>query len=212
MPLAPARVKAWWEHHYAAVAATLAALVAAYYPLQVDGGGVRLGHTAAEYVSFITLIGALFVIAGGIHLKVRGEAGRLNHVVVLFLGALLANFIGTTGASMVLIRPYIRMSKIRLSAHPIVSFLFLVSNVGGALTPIGDPPLFLGYLRNVPFFWLPEHVLGAWCFTIGLILAPFIASTCGPSGVPPRKSGRKSPAPTKPGALTASSTCSFWPS
>lgn len=173
MPLAHARVKAWWEHNYAAVAATLAALVAAYYLLRVDGGGVRLAHTAAEYVSFITLIGALFVIAGGIHLKVRGEAGPLNNVVFLFLGALLANFIGTTGASMVLIRPYIRMNKIRLSAHHIVFFIFLVSNVGGALTPIGDPPLFLGYLRGVPFFWLTEHVLGTWLFTVGLILAAF---------------------------------------
>jgi Na+/H+ antiporter NhaD/arsenite permease-like protein len=175
MPLAPARIKAWWEHNYAKVAAALAAFVAGYYLLRIEGGGMSLAHTAGEYVSFILLIGALYVIAGGIHLKVKGEASPLNNVVFLFVGALLANVIGTTGASMVLIRPYIRMNKIRLSAHHIVFFIFLVSNVGGALTPIGDPPLFLGYLRGVPFFWLTGHVLFAWLFAVGAILAVFYA-------------------------------------
>lgn len=173
MPLAPARVKAWWEHHYPAVAAALAAIVAGFYFLQIDGGTARLAHAGGEYVSFISLIGALFIIAGGIHVKVRGEASPLNNIVFLLWGSVLANVIGTTGASMVLIRPYIRMNKIRLSTHHIVFFIFLVSNVGGSLTPIGDPPLFLGYLRGVPFFWLTEHVLGAWIFTVGAILAAF---------------------------------------
>lgn len=175
MPLAPTRVKNWWEHYYAAVASALAALVAGFYFMQIDGGSIRLVHTAGEYISFISLIGALFVIAGGIHLKVRGEASPLNNVVFLFIGAVLANVVGTTGASMVLIRPYIRMNKIRLSAHHIVFFIFLVSNVGGSLTPIGDPPLFLGYLRGVPFFWLTEHVMPAWPFTVGAVLAAFYA-------------------------------------
>jgi Na+/H+ antiporter NhaD/arsenite permease-like protein len=94
-------------------------------------------------------------------------------VIFLLVGAVLANLIGTTGASMVLIRPYIRMNKIRMSAFHVVFFIFIVSNVGGALTPIGDPPLFLGYLRGVPFFWLVEHVLWRWLLVVGLILAAF---------------------------------------
>jgi Na+/H+ antiporter NhaD/arsenite permease-like protein len=86
-----------------------------------------------------------------------------------------ANLIGTTGASMVLIRPWIRMNKIRISAFHVVFFIFIVSNCGGALTPIGDPPLFLGYLRGVPFFWLLDHVIVEWLVTIGAILAVFYA-------------------------------------
>jgi Na+/H+ antiporter NhaD/arsenite permease-like protein len=173
MPLAPAGAKAWWEHNYAKAASGLAAIVALYYLLQIPDGAGRLGHSAEEYISFISLIGALFVVAGGIHLKVRGEATPFANVVFLLVSAVMANVVGTTGASMVLIRPFIRMNKIRLSAHHIVFFIFLVSNVGGSLTPIGDPPLFLGYLRGVPFFWLTGHVLGAWLFTVGAILAAF---------------------------------------
>ncbi|HEY8995427.1 MAG TPA: sodium:proton antiporter [Lacunisphaera sp.] len=173
MPLTPARIKAWWEHAYAKVAVGLALAVATYYLVQVPDGAVKLGHTVTEYVSFITLIGSLFVIAGGIHLKVKGEATPIANVVFLFLGAVLANLIGTTGASMVLIRPFIRMNKVRVGAHHVVFFIFLVSNVGGSLTPIGDPPLFLGYLRGVPFFWLPEHVMLPWLFTVGAVLAAF---------------------------------------
>jgi Na+/H+ antiporter NhaD/arsenite permease-like protein len=94
-------------------------------------------------------------------------------VVFLLIGAVVANVIGTTGASMVLIRPWIRMNKIRVSAYHIVFFIFVVSNCGGALTPIGDPPLFLGYLRGVPFFWLIEHVFLTWLATIGAIVAVF---------------------------------------
>jgi Na+/H+ antiporter NhaD/arsenite permease-like protein len=173
VPLAPAGVKTWWEHFYPVVAVALAVLVAGFYILRIDEGSQRLIHATGEYLSFISLIGALFVIAGGIHLGVKGEASPRNNVVFLLIGAGLANLIGTTGASMVLIRPYIRMNKIRLSPHHIVFFIFLVSNVGGSLTPIGDPPLFLGYLRGVPFFWLTGHVLGAWLFTVGAILLAF---------------------------------------
>jgi Na+/H+ antiporter NhaD/arsenite permease-like protein len=173
MPLSPERVKTWWEHSYHYVVLGLAVLVGSWYLLQVDDGGHRLLHAGGEYLSFLALIGSLFVVAGGIHIKVRGAATPIENVVFLFVGALLANVIGTTGASMVLIRPFIRMNKIRVSAHHIVFFIFVVSNVGGALTPIGDPPLFLGYLRGVPFFWLTEHVLPAWLFTVGAVLAAF---------------------------------------
>ena len=173
MPLSPAGVKHWWEHRYPHVAVGLGALVAGYYLLQIPHGGHIVLHTLHEYGSFIALIGSLFVVAGGIHLNVKGSATPLENVVFLFVGAVLANFVGTTGASMVLIRPFIRMNKVRVSAYHIVFFIFLVSNVGGALTPIGDPPLFLGYLRGIPFFWLLERCTLPWLFTIGALLAAF---------------------------------------
>lgn len=173
MPISPDRVKAWWERSYHWVALGLSAFVAGYYLWWTDGGSDRLLHSGHEYVSFMALIGALFVVAGGIHITVRGEATPLENVVFLFVGSVMANVIGTTGASMVLIRPFLRMNKIRVSTHHVVFFIFLISNVGGALTPIGDPPLFLGYLRGVPFFWLTEHVLPAWLFTVGALLVAF---------------------------------------
>lgn len=173
MPLTPARVKHVWEHYYPHISLALGAAVAAYYLTRIPGGEIELRHTLHEYASFIILIGSLFVVAGGIHIKVKGEATPLENVVFLAIGAILANFIGTTGASMVLIRPWIRMNKIRISAYHVVFFIFVVSNIGGALTPIGDPPLFLGYLRGVPFFWLIDHVLAEWCFTLGMVLLMF---------------------------------------
>jgi Na+/H+ antiporter NhaD/arsenite permease-like protein len=173
MPLAPTGLKHAWERFYPLVSLGLGSGVAAWYLLRVPGGGITLAHTAHEYVSFIALIGALFVVAGGIHIKVQGEATPFGNVVFLAIAAVLANAIGTTGASMVLIRPYIRMNKIRISAYHIVFFIFIVSNVGGALTPIGDPPLFLGYLQGVPFFWLIEQVMLQWLATLGLLLAVF---------------------------------------
>lgn len=173
MPLTPARVKHLWEHYYAHTAVGLGLLVIGYYLLRMNGGGGIVVHTLSEYFSFICLIGSLFVVAGGIHIRVKDEATPLANITFLALGAVIANVIGTTGASMVLIRPWIRMNKIRISSYHIVFFIFVVSNVGGALTPIGDPPLFLGYLRGVPFFWLIEHVTAQWVFTVALVLAAF---------------------------------------
>ena len=172
MPLSPAKAKHFWEHYYPHMAIGLGLVVVAVYLFKLHAGTVVV-HTLHEYFSFITLIGSLFVVAGGIHLKVKGEATPRDNVVFLAIGAVVANLIGTTGASMVLIRPYIRMNKIRISAYHIVFFIFIVSNCGGALTPIGDPPLFLGFLRGVPFFWLIDHVVDEWLITIGAILAVY---------------------------------------
>jgi Na+/H+ antiporter NhaD/arsenite permease-like protein len=97
----------------------------------------------------------------------------LRNTLFLATGALLANIVGTTGAAMLMIRPWIRMNKYRITAFHVVFFIFIVANVGGALTPIGDPPLFLGYLRGVPFFWSVEHLWPAWAFVIGGLLALF---------------------------------------
>src|ERR1043166_4959865 len=144
---------AWWHHHYPKVAVALGTITAVYY-FFILRNPERMLHVLHEYVSFIALIGSLFVVSGGIHIRVKGEATPLINCLFLFLGAVLANVIGTTGASMLLIRPWIRMNKYRMTAFHVVFFIFIVSNVGGCLTPIGDPPLFLGYLKGVPFWWV----------------------------------------------------------
>lgn len=113
-----------------------------------------LAHTALDYAAFVSLLGALFIISGGIY--IRGAFAGLPWVngLFLFIGALLANFIGTTGASMLLIRPLLRANHLRRhKAHIVVFFIFIVSNCAGLLTPLGDPPLFLGFLKGISFGW-----------------------------------------------------------
>lgn len=157
--------KHWWEHHYPKVAVALGLMTVVYY-VGVLQNSSRMLHVAHEYVSFIALVGSLFVVSGGIHIRVKGESTPLINCLFLFTGAVLSNFIGTTGASMLLIRPWIRMNKYRITAFHIVFFIFVVSNVGGCLTPIGDPPLFLGYLKGVPFWWVLEHCWQAWLVAV----------------------------------------------
>jgi len=128
-------------------------------------------HTAADYVSFIVLLGALFVISGGIFLEGDIEATPRNNTALLAGGAALASFIGTTGASMVMIRPLLLSNRERRHvSHTVIFFIFLVSNVGGCLTPLGDPPLFLGYLQGVPFTWT-LRLLPEWAAASGALLA-----------------------------------------
>ncbi|MCI0747159.1 MAG: sodium:proton antiporter [Verrucomicrobia subdivision 3 bacterium] len=164
----------WWERHFPKVAVGLGAVTTVYYVFFLSNPG-RMLHVAHEYVSFIALIGSLFVVAGGIHIDVKGEAKPWVNCVFLFIGAVLANFIGTTGASMLLIRPWIRMNKYRITAFHTVFFIFIVSNVGGCLTPIGDPPLFLGYLKGVPFWWVLEKCWVAWAIAVVGLIAIFYA-------------------------------------
>jgi Na+/H+ antiporter NhaD/arsenite permease-like protein len=162
----------WWEHNYRYVAVGLGLVSAGYYILGLGAIG-RVLHTLHEYLSFIAVIGSLFVAAGGIHIRIRGRSTPAENVLILLVGGVLANIIGTTGASMLLIRPYLRHNKYRLSAFHVVFFIFLVSNVGGALTPIGDPPLFLGFIKGIPFFWVTGHVFLPWMLAFGLILGVF---------------------------------------
>ena len=173
MPQVRPSAKQWWDKWHPAVCIGMALLMAGFYFWKIPAGGVAVAGMLREYLSFICLMGSLYVVSGGIHLNVRGEATPLANVAFLAIGAVLANLIGTTGASMVLIRPWIRMNKIRASGYHVVFFIFLVSNVGGALTPAGNPPLFLGYLSGVPFFWLVEHVLLQWLVTVAAILMVF---------------------------------------
>jgi Na+/H+ antiporter NhaD/arsenite permease-like protein len=164
----------WWERHYPKVALGLGLITAVYY-LAFLRNGSRMLHVAHEYSSFIALIGSLFIVSGGIHIRVKGQAKPWINCLFLFIGAVLSNFIGTTGASMLLIRPWIRMNKYRITSFHIVFFIFIVSNVGGCLTPIGDPPLFLGYLKGVPFWWVLEHCWEAWLVAVFGMIGIFYA-------------------------------------
>ncbi len=172
--LAPLFFADWWQKHYPKVAYVLGAVTLGYYLVGLKEYG-RVWHTGLEYTSFIVLIGSLFVVSGGIHINVKGEATPLANVVFLFIGAVVANLFGTTGASMLLIRPWLRMNKYRITAHHVVFFIFIVSNVGGCLTPIGDPPLFLGYLQGIPFWWVAEHCWPMWCAGLAVLLTLFYA-------------------------------------
>jgi Na+/H+ antiporter NhaD/arsenite permease-like protein len=162
----------WWEKRYPVVAIGLGLLMIGYYVVGLHAAE-RMLHTGMEYVSFIALIGSLFVVAGGIHLKLKGKSQPFSNVALLAIGAVLSNIVGTTGASMILIRPFIRVNRYRIRPFHVVFFIFTVSNMGGALTPIGDPPLFLGYLRGIPFFWVAEHLWVKWGIAMIAVLAVF---------------------------------------
>ncbi len=138
--------------------------------------GHALQHAIIEYVSFIALLGSLFVISGGILLRGDLEGKPLVNTAFLLVGAVISNVIGTTGASMLLIRPMLRTNAQRQHTwHIPLFFIFLVSNIGGALTPIGDPPLFLGYLRGVDFFWTVTNLWTIWVPTVAVLLGVFFA-------------------------------------
>ena len=174
MALAPVLAHGWWLRHYAKVALGLGAITLVYYIFGLHAWA-PLGHTLHEYVSFVTLVGGLYVVSGGIHLGVKGRGRPLLNVAFLLIGAVLANVLGTTGAAMLLIRPWIRLNQDRIHAYHIVFFIFIVANFGGCLTPIGDPPLFLGYLQGVPFWWVLEHCWPMWLLGVTLLLVIFYA-------------------------------------
>ncbi len=164
----------FWEsnRNKGIVAALLSAPVAIYLGLVYPAG---LVHSAIEYVSFLALLGSLFVIAGGIHIDADLEGRPSTNTAILAIGAVLASLVGTTGASMLLIRLLLRTnSERKRRAHIPFFFLLVVSNCGGLLTPLGDPPLFLGYLRGVPFGWT-FGLLPFWLLANAYLLALFYA-------------------------------------
>ena len=163
-----------WEHHYPKVAISLGAIVAVYYGLLMDHGTLSLLHTLEEYISFIALLTALFVASGGILIRFNSSGKPWINGLILLGGAILSNFIGTTGASMLLIRPFMRLNEGRLKPFHVIFFIFIVSNIGGGLTPIGDPPLFLGFLKGVPFFWVVGHVWHIWLVTVLAVIGVFM--------------------------------------
>ena len=185
-----------WEHHQGKIAAFWAALVLVPMALLHGPGAAldALAHTALlEYVPFILLLLALFTVAGGIVIRGNIHGAPGTNAALLAIGAALASLIGTTGASMVMIRPVMRANDDRRhNAHVVVFFIFLVSNIGGALTPLGDPPLFLGFLRGVEFFWTTRHLLGQTLFVGAIVLAAFYLL----DRVIYRREGRVRPDPT----------------
>ena len=170
--LMPFLHKHFWEHHYPKVSIGLALAPAIYYFAVLRQPGPWF-NAMEEYVSFIILLASLFIISGGVVIRVNRKATPLANLVLLLLGAIVANIFGTTGASMLLIRPYLRMNRGHIKPFHIVFFIFIVSNCGGLLTPIGDPPLFLGYLKGVPFRWTLDYLWPIWVGAIVALLAVF---------------------------------------
>ncbi len=168
----PLFYKHFWENHYPKVSLLLSVVVILYYIIFLNNTKSLL-HTLTEYISFIALLSSLFVASGGILIKVDKKSTPLVNVIFLLFGAVISNIVGTTGASMLLIRPFIKMNKNRIRPYHIIFFIFIVSNIGGALTPIGDPPLFLGFLSGVPFFWVIDNVWYIWIPTLVLVLLAF---------------------------------------
>ncbi|MEM1043933.1 MAG: sodium:proton antiporter [Bacteroidota bacterium] len=184
-----------WHHHYPKYAVALGAIVAGYY-LFVLHSPIPMVHALEEYIAFIALVGSLFIASSGIFINVNAKGTPLANVALLLIGSVVANFIATTGAAILFIRPFLRLNQGRLRPYHIVFFIFLVANVGGGLTPIGDPPLFLGFLRGVPFFWTLFNVLHIWIPTVIILLGIFY--------VIDTRNRAVSTAPVVPGAETFS--------
>ena len=174
MPLAIPHI---WHHHFGKIAAAWA--LAFLLPFAaVFGFGAASGAVVhallAEYIPFIALLTALFTAAGGIYVRGNLHGSPMTNVTIMGVGAVLASLMGTTGASMLLIRPLIRANDNRRHvAHVVVFFIFIVSNAGGSLTPLGDPPLFLGFLKGVDFFWTATTIFPETLFLVGSLLALF---------------------------------------
>lgn len=161
----------WESNRNKAIFAAVLALPVAGFLARFHPHGLL--HTVQEYLSFVILLGSLYAIAGGIHVGGDMVATPRHNATILAIGAVLANIVGTTGASMLLIRPLLRTNQQRKNvAHVPFFFILVASNCGGLLTPLGDPPLFLGYLRGVPFTWT-FRLLPLWCLTIAYLLVVF---------------------------------------
>ncbi len=166
-----------WEHHQGKIAAFWAAMVVV--PIIFVAGPQVALHTVlhtilTEYMSFIILLFALFTIAGGILITGNIHGSPVTNLGLLAIGGILASFVGTTGASMIMIRPVIRANDNRVhNVHVIVFFIFIVSNIGGSLTPLGDPPLFVGFLKGVDFFWTTQALAAETAFVAAAVMAIF---------------------------------------
>jgi Na+/H+ antiporter NhaD/arsenite permease-like protein len=175
---APLINRQFWHHHYGKLAFVWAALtltpLAALYG--VDAALGALSHALiGDYLGFIAILFALYVVAGGIVVAGTVRGTPLVNAVTLAFGALIASIVGTTGAAMILIRPLLRANAARLhNVHVVVFFIFLVGNIGGALSPLGDPPLFIGFLNGVDFFWPAKNLWQPTAFVAGCVLAIFV--------------------------------------
>jgi len=167
----------WWHRHFAKVSAGWAIIFAVPFIIAFDRGAIHniLHVYFLDYIPFIILLWSLFTISGGIHIRGTLRGSPLQNALLLVIGTAIASWIGTTGASMVMIRPVLRANMWRQhKVHVVVFFIILISNIGGSLTPIGDPPLFLGFLNGVPFFWT-MRLIAEMMFLVVPLLAVFIA-------------------------------------
>ena len=175
--LMPLMAPDFWHRHFGKISAawTLAFFLPFAAVFSVGTAGASLVHTMlAEYIPFIILLTALYTVAGGIYIRGNLHGSPALNCVLLLIGVVLASFMGTTGASMLMIRPLIRANDNRQhKTHLVVFFIFLVSNVGGSLTPLGDPPLFLGFLKGVDFFWTVGYILPETIFLVVSLLLVF---------------------------------------
>jgi Na+/H+ antiporter NhaD/arsenite permease-like protein len=175
--LMPLLAPIFWHHHFGKVTAawSLAFLLPFALVFGPQVAGLNFAHALlAEYIPFILLLTALFTVAGGIFIRGNLHGSPGLNTAILAIGAALASVMGTTGASMLMIRPLIRANDNRVhKAHVVVFFIFIVSNAGGSLTPLGDPPLFLGFLKGVDFFWTARHIFPETLFLVGVLLALF---------------------------------------
>lgn len=166
-----------WHAHFPKVSAFWALTLAVPFLFVFRGTAVHelLHIYFADYFPFIILLWALYTVSGGILLRGSLAGSPISNLVLLLVGTIIASWVGTTGAAMLLIRPFMRANAWRRNqTYQIVFFIFLVCNIGGSLTPLGDPPLFLGFLRGVPFFWTFE-LLAPMAFAAGILLAVFFA-------------------------------------
>lgn len=168
-----------WHHHYGkiAVAWGLACVIPIFMSFPTDVAVGSVAHAMiGDYVPFILFVGALFIVAGGIHIRSSFVGRPIVNAGILFEGAFVANLMGTTGAAMLLIRPLLAANEgRRYKMHTFVFFIFIVANIGGCLTPLGDPPLFLGFLRGVTFFWTAQHLILPLLVTLAILLTIYLA-------------------------------------
>jgi Na+/H+ antiporter NhaD/arsenite permease-like protein len=200
--LLPLLAPRFWEHHFGKVAAfwTAAWLLPAIFAFGGEVAATSALHALLlDYVPFVLLLFALFVVAGGIRVSGNLVGTPAANTAMLAFGTLSASFLGTTGASMVLIRPMIRANADRVhKTHVFVFFIFLVANIGGALTPLGDPPLFLGFLKGVDFFWTAKAMLLPTLTATALLLVAFYVLDHSLWRIEKREGVRRDPTPDSP--------------
>lgn len=166
-----------WHQHYGKIGFAWLifgiATVVHFYSIETAIHNVT--HTLLlEYIPFVCLVLALYTISGGLRLHIHAPPTPLLNTFILAFGAIFSNFVGTAGASMILIRPFLKLNHHRsYRAHHVIFFIFAVSNIGGVLTPLGDPPLFMGFLKGIDFFWTTKMLGGPYVFSLSILLIIF---------------------------------------